>query len=576
MRERVAVTGGKFFGLTMPRLSFGVVYACLMLFATFVGVLLWQINTPLCSDDYVYSLAPTYGEYSDYAFWWCEGGEYTSADEVWRGIAGHALESNTRLTNLLYILVGLLPLPVVKTICGLSVWLMYASLMFYALGRRGLGRPWLVLLATAAFWFVFPWWDTMQSSDFIFNYPLVSVLFVLWLYYYRRIDGFGGRGLAVFFVATGVLSLFHEGFTVPLCIYVFMDAILRKGSRRARLVRVGLCVVLAAGLLTIAALGSRGRIDSQNFTLEFYMQQLVWDRVKLVSGLLPCLLAITAIFVARVFGRGIPRTLFRHELWPCVAAMVGVCAMCVVLSFYSRAAWGGEIFAYIAFIKLCAFIRVGRRAVRMAARVVCVVSAAVYAWWFAELVYWQRAVTRSHEALADYVAPRRSLTCDIAYASMVHADDIPFYLNDIPAPVEEVQNFNNATFTRYWGRKGSRVMLFLPERFKGISPDSLPVIPGNARFRGDYPYLFFDRPYNGLLRIKGGEYREGHNPLMKILNVVKTAVFVGVDNVINPYVEANEILMPDSTVRYMVIAPIAPRTFRHREIIEIDTVGNMK
>lgn len=576
MKGRIGEKVKSIFGSVLSRPSFGGIYARLMLLVTFVGLLLWQINTPECSDDYAYSLAPTYGVYTDSGFWSCEGDEYSTAGEVWRGITGHALESNTRLTNLLYILVQLLPLPVVKTICGLIVWLMYASLLFYSLGRRGLRRPWLVLLATLAFWWIFPWWDTMQSSDFIFNYPLVSVLFVLWLHFYGRVDGFDKRRLFVFFVATCVLALFHEGFTVPLCFYVFADAILRNTSRRERIVRLMLCVVLAFGVLVIVFLGSKGRVESQNYTLEFYLQQLVWDRVKLVFGLLPLLLAFAALFAAKIFGRGIPRELFRRELWPCAVAMAGVCAMCVVLSFYSRAAWGGDIFAFVVFMRLCSFVAVGRPAVKMTARAVCIVSAVIYAWWFAELVHWQRVVTRCHEALVDYVSPRRTLTCDIAYSPRVHADDIPFYLNDIPAPVEEVQPFNNGTFTCYWGRKDARVMLLLPERFEGISPDSLPVIPGNAGFRGDYPYIFIDKPYNGMLMIKGGEYREGHNPLMKIMNSVKTAVFGGADNVINPYVESNTILMPDSSERYIVIVPLTPRTFRYREIIEIDTIANVK
>ncbi|MDE6277206.1 MAG: hypothetical protein K2M06_03775 [Muribaculaceae bacterium] len=552
------------------RRPFGRVFYLVVMAITFVGALGWQMSTPMCSDDYVYALAPTYGEYSEEGFWNCLGEEYETIDELWRGIAGHALLSNARLTNLVFIPAQLMPLPVLKFVCGMFVWLMFAGLVIVSLNRQERCRAGLMVLAVVCFWFFFPWRDSMQSSDFIFNYPLVSAAMLAWIYFYERLDGMSRRGRIALALSCFVLSLLHEGFTIPLAFYVFTEVL--SGDKRLRLYRLGLCAIMVAGVGTMLAMGTSGRLSVFDFSFGHYSQQLQWDKVKLVSNLLPGMLAVAWIAGLRLFDRGIDGETFGRKLWPLAGGIAGGALMCVVLGFYSRATWAVDIFTVMAFLRLGALTMRNARPGRVW-KYVAMFGIVVYGAWIYELVRWQRAVMACNEQLVAELAPRGSLGCDVVYAPQIHGDDIPFYLMDIPMPVEEVMTFNNRTFAMYWVRRGVAGVLILPEEFRGMAPDSLRPIEGNAGFRGDYPYLYIDKPYKGHLEVRIGRFTGCYNPLMRALAELKPRLFGGEEDVINPYVETMEIMMADSTVRYMAVMPSGPRTARHREIMSIDTIA---
>lgn len=552
------------------RLSYGRVFRFLVLAITFVAALGWQMSAPVCSDDWVYLLAAPSEGYSDYSFWHAEGEAYETAGQVWETIAGHARMSTARLTNLIYIPVQLLPHGVLKFICGLLVWLMFVGLMALSVPRVWRMRPGLLMTAVFMFWFIFPWYDSMQSSAYIFNYPLVTVVMAVWLWLYRRIGNACASKRAFFAVFTLIVSLFHEGFTIPLGCYVFTAVALGPKSERGYGFFMVLLMITGVGLEV--ALGTGERVAGYTITIEGIIRNVRWTKVKILTSMLPCIVALGAIVYARLFVRRIPREEFTGFLFPCAGGMIGGFLMCFALSFFSRATWPAEVFAFLSIMRLAGYLRVRRVLVQRMVRVAGVLFIGVYCAWVYELVRWQRLSSAGQEAVVRALYPRGSRGCDVVYAQVVHADDIPFYLMDMAAPVEEVQRFNNRTLALYWTRRGVDGLLVLPEWMEGIATDSIRPIAGNAHFRGEYPYLFTDKPYKGHIVVRAGEYRGGYNPLMRLARRVTPRLFGGEDVVAYPYVESEEVMMPDSSVRYMVLPECGPRTFRYREILSVDTI----
>ncbi|MDE6311472.1 MAG: hypothetical protein K2L96_06605 [Muribaculaceae bacterium] len=556
------------------KLTYGRVFYILVLAVTFAAALGWQISAPVCSDDWVYSLAAPEGGYSDEGFWNAEGEAYRTAGQVWESVVGHARLSNARLTNLIYIPVQLVPHAVLKVICGLLVWMMFAGMYVLSVPKGSRARGGLLMVAVAAFWTVFPWYDSMQSSDFIFNYPLVTVVMLVWLSCYLRMDGAGLRRRVLFAGFTFVVSLFHEGFTIPMGFFVFTSAIC--GGKELRKYRLCLCALMIVAVGLMASMGTGERVGMLRFSLADMGRFLRWSWLKILFDTLPCIIALAAIVGVRFFARRIPREEFRRFLWPCAGAIVGGILMCMVLQFFSRAVWGADVFAFLVIMRLCSYLRVRGELLRGAIKAVGVLFICAYVAWTYELVRWQKLSAAGQESLVAAVSPRGSLGCDVAYASLVHADDIPFYLLDIPVPVEEVMSFNNRTFAKYWTRRGVPALLVLPESMKGLDPDSIMPIAGNARFRGVYPYLFMDRPYKGHIAVKAGVFRKGCNPVMKLVAELKPLLFGGEEGTAHPYVETKEVMMPDSSVWYMILPECGPRTFRYREIMRIDTIDGGK
>ena len=110
---------------------------------TFLGAIIWQLFTPMCVDDYVYSLAPVDDVYNDDDYWMCLGKEFNSFSQLIEVCRGHFLDSNMRLSNLLFILVQMLPLWIVKTICGLSIVLMFWGIFCIAIQKNKRKNPFL-------------------------------------------------------------------------------------------------------------------------------------------------------------------------------------------------------------------------------------------------------------------------------------------------------------------------------------------------------------------------------------------------------------------------------------------------
>lgn len=546
--------------------SFPRVYYYAVVTLTLAGCIVWQMLCPWCADDLPYSLAPFAGIYSDNGFWNDLGDEYGSLSELWTGISGHAMMSNARLSNLLYIVVQLLPVAVVKFICGLLCAGMYLGLLFLGIPAERRRNPWLVTLVTLLFWVLFPWDDFMQSSDFVFNYPLPSVAVLLWLYFYRRADGLSPWGKVGLALLTVPVAWLHEAFTVPLGAYVFLDWLLRGRRSWYPLLLEAIMVSVVLGM---SAIGSSTRLEGYVFSASVILGSLRAGLFHFLKGMSIALLSLFLIGTVALLRRGSERRRFVQVFFPCAGAILCGIAVCIVLRTYERAAWGLDLFVCLALTGLVSEAKVLPR-VGVAPAAVFAVLAGGYAFWLSSLCVWQYRSTEGTYALYRALEPRGGRGFGPVYVDRVYSRDLPFYLMGLNVPVDERNKYNNYTIANYFTRGRDVGVLVLPEKFRGVPIDSMPGIPGNAGARGEAPFYILDRPYEGCLSLTGGEYRPGNNPAAPLLGKLKGMIPGVSGDRTEPHVESVPFIDADSVLRYFIIVEPLPASFGNREIVRVD------
>lgn len=550
----------------------GRVFCIAIIIMSFVGCLVWQMSCPRCSDDYIYASAPVGGVFDEDEYWNCAGGDYQDFDEIWMTIKGHFSVINSRISNHLYIVVQLLPVPVVKVICGVIVGLMYIMLLRFSLTRWERRRPLYVGIYTLLFWVIFPWYDILQSSVFVFNYPLSAVLILWFISLYRNIDKYGIAGKTGLLLFAFVCGLYHEGFTVPLGAYVFGDIIIRRREvGRGNLWRMAVLAMLVGAVLVMWACGSGSRLSHFGFSLQLVQMWFRWNAKKILVGALPGLV-LCGLCVYDLFAHKSTLRALVAKLGPVAFAYFVGLLMCFFLNFYDRAMWGAYVFATAAIMQ--ALVIADIKEVKWGRGVACVgtLIALFYGAWLVELVVWQRRVTAVDACLIKQLEPRNSHFAAIAYADRVWRDDIPFYLMDIPCPVEEIYEYNNKIFSHYWVDWRAERLAVLPEAMRNVPFDSLPTYEGNAGFRGKWPFILSEYPFKGQVEIYGGVYNGKQNPFISLIVGAREVIFDSPANIIQPPIETEPVVLPDSTIIHVALMTRMPITFRYRPILRVDTL----
>ncbi|GEM_PF-2658401 len=556
----------------MPKsaVSYPKAYFFAVVALTAVGCVLWQMLCPWCSDDIPYSLAPFGEEYTDRDFWNAAGPAYSSAAQLWEGISGHLLYTSGRLSNILYIIVQLMPLRFVKLVCGLVCGMMYLGLVYFSVPEEKRGNPWLISLLTLLFWVMFPWDDTMQASVYVFNYPLPSVLMLLWLYFYFRSGEMDRKGKLVLLACAVPVAWMHEAFAVALCAFVFFDWLLNRRASRFPLAAAAL--IAGVVLFELLFLGTGGRVADVSFARDEIIQYYVWNKVRLVRDFAPVFVSLLLFGALLIFlPRGKKGAFFRRYA-PFAGAMAVGLFSTILLRSVGRGAWAVEIFGCILLVRLAGELPWPRK-IGTAVKAFFTILAGAYAFWLSELCAWQYRSTCGTEAVYRDLSPRGKAT-GIAYADRVYAADMPFYLMDFTVPVDEKNFCNNFFVAAYFSASYAPGILVLPERYRDIPVDSLPALPGTAVFRGEPPYLVSDYPYTGRVRLKGAEYLEGHNPLAPAMAGLKQRIFGIPADEAEPMVSTVPFVAQDSTVRYFLTIYQLPLSFRNRRIAAVDTLGN--
>lgn len=540
----------------------------LLLAITLAGAVGWQLLCyPVC-DDYLYRLLPPADTQSMERLdeWMPLAEQISSPDEYLQAVAVNFRAYNGRLANFLYMTVAPGPLPVDKAVCGLLVFLMFILLLRTGLPTGMRMGPWYVVLGIILFWIVFPWGDGMESSAYIFNYPGSSVLMLCFVLRYGNFESFGPGGKCGMVLFAFVMGWMHEAFALCLGAYIVGYGL---QSRRWGVWQWALLVAGSAGLALILLSAMHVRLNSwaQGRELNIFTLR---NELVYVSGVLLTVLgaALCGIWTLRRRKSGADGR-SRAELCGFLLAMlVGIC-VCIVLGQYRRVRWAADVFVVLIFLRTAAVwlpgvLRLVSREVVLAG---CVVFAGLYAWWFAGVLTWQKRVRDVCVVAERAVAPRYSTGASVLYAPLIREWGVPWYYLGLPYPVYSSYYFCDF-FGAYW--TGNRDLAFMPEQFRGLSFQELPQVEGTAGVRGEYPWLYIDREYQGIFAVQGGEADFSKAPGPWFVDKLNGLIHGGSD-VVYPVASLTPVCIEGAERIYRVNLDL-PYSFGRRDIIRVDTV----
>lgn len=549
-------------------LTFGKFYFLVAVALTFVGALAWQLNTGMNLDDYVYSLATPLGEtYDESRFWDCESVEYTSTSQLLEVIRGHFCDTSSRFTNFIFIILQFLPVPILKTICGLLIGFTFLGIMIYSLTKKYVVNPILVVIGILAFWLFLPWQNGMYSSAYIFNYVLPSCLWILWLYLYRKIEILTYRQTVLFALYTTFISFFHEGFTIPIGCFVFVDNMFYKFRSSRRWV---LWAIMFAVVITMLFFGSGERFD-KNFSLD--IESVFHSRgIEIFIDSFGFFIALFLIIFDGIFSRKISKTLYCHEILPILIGCLPMFFCYLYLTPSPRTLWCVNLFSIILVLE---FSRVyfGHLSLTVVSRFFLALFLGIYGIWLWQIVSWTIKFKKENEALIEIVSPRKSYNNGIIFFDKTHYKDLPYYFLRIPPTYFEY--YESVSFVKYWINSNREELLFLPKKYKKLPLDSLPLYNGNAKIRGIWPYLISEKPYKGTILITCGDFEKNSNPIFKGVKYLREKITGHEVNDLPVYFTTEEMMWQDSTIIYGGKLPPLPRTFQWRTILSIDTLENL-
>lgn len=543
-------------------------YFWIVLAISFIGILAWQLVCPKYLDDYPYSLLSFKNStYTNEAFWNSRGAEATSFNDLFDGMWDHYSQFNSRLSNMLFILVNMLPLKIVKLLCGLAIIGTFIGIIYYSLGKNGLKRWWLIVIGVLSFWIMFPWSEHMPSGDLVFNYPVAACFIIGWLFVYRKINTFSINQKVIFWVYTFIMSLYHEGFTIPLGCYLFMDIVLNHRHSKLRWMAL-IIMIFSVIWMVVFGLGSRLARNGISFNWSFLFQI---RGIEMIIDFCPSIFALGCMIFAKIFSKRINKDIFKKEFYPYSAAILSSLLIYIFIYSAPRALWCGDMFSIIMVLRIL-YLSFQSKTDKPVFIYLGYAFVLVYAWWLFELVWWQKKAVDDDRKIVEIVSPRRSYPWNIVYEDKLQFKDVPWYLLNIPVPLYE--NGCIDFFATYWLKEGFKEVIVLPERYEGKDFEELPLIAGNAGVRGQWPYLLIDRPYNGRLKVICGDFEDNSNPFIPFISDIRKFVAGYSSNEFYPIYEPEEIQGPFSRKIYGgKVAPL-PRTFQWRTIVAVDTLEN--
>ncbi len=535
---------------------------------TLIGAIWWQLLCYPISDDYLYRLVPPEDTCDMTAMdeWMPMAGEISSAGDYFRAVEVNFRAYNGRLANFAYMLVSNWPLMMNKLLCGLSIFLMFYLLLRMGLPGKGRLTPWYVALGVALLWIVFPWNDGMQSSAFIFNYVVSSVMLLGFMLLYRRFDSFGPGGkwaMAFFAFAMGWV---HEGFAICLGAYLVGYGIVSRSWDRWHWL---LLIAGGAGLSLILLSAVHARFDSWTETRELNIYSLRADLVFISGVLFPVFLGILCVwFMFRRFAGDACR-IQRAELAGFLLAMTAGICMCLVLGIYRRVRWPADVFVVLILLRGSALWLPGdgRGVGRRVLTGCCALFAALYAVWFGGVLGWQNRIRHLCVEAENMVWPRYSTNSGVLYAPLIAETDVPWFYLGLPYPVYSSYYFSDF-FGAYW--TGNLDLAFVPEKFKGRSFCELPAVPGNAGVRGEYPWFYIDRKYDGLYEVLGEELDFWEAPGPWAVDKVK-GTMLGRTDLVHPLAQLTPVNVNEADTMYRVYFRL-PYSFLRRRILRVDTL----
>ena len=435
-----------------------------------LGALAWRALCPPSADDFFYMMIHPWDN-----TWPVE--DIRSWSDIWDSIVMHYNMSNGRLVNFLAYGVMALPQWAVAIFCAATVAALPVLTLALAGGRKALGNASALALCTLALWLFCPWYDMMQSANFLMNYAFatdcVLVLMLLW----RREQTWRPRNLLWYYPLLVVVCYLHEAST---CIFLAWAGVESLVNWRGRFPwKKALAIVLGIAILVVIVTspGTWGRVGNEHKTA-----------LKLPFFLIVASVG-TWLFGALLLAAGVLRKFnwaFWKQMLPVVAAVVtGMLIPTVVWSPY-RALFGPMTMSVagmmMMYLGLC---RPGARWQSVVAAVASVVLVAFYV----NLAYWQNIVREDFERCSAEVLKKDN---NIVFLDLHDPTEMPITTLGIPQ-ISRYHSVFHSMFEHCRLRHVVLPSLPLPKAWEEKKIDEWPSLPGMPDFH---------EPWEGLLLSK--------------------------------------------------------------------------
>ena len=455
----------------------------------FAGAMAWRFQWVPSADDLIY-LRKTLA-----ANFFVVGNEPISTfADLCESIKIHYLYFIPRLTNFIAMALLMQPPWLVDIVCGLFVAVLPLLVAMLVGGGRTLRDPLTLALATFLVWLCCPWYNCMESVDFLINYVFTADgILLLMILYCRDKTWFKYRTLWWFIPLTMICCIMHETMTLSFLAWAVMRAIvLRKISKKE------LAVILTAfvGLIYLmTGPGMVSRVNEVNFILSLHN----------IRGLLNPPLSVTVVSIFVVAWLCIPkiRKMLNNELPLLAASIVGI-----AISFYSNINDRSLLFPTLCSIVIILQLfdlwfrtRIGAKWSLAIVSIITIVLAA----FFSELAWWSNKVAKDCQAVIRQIETTGS---NIVFADIISREDLPWYVLDIPFADQLTSWHHIEYYSRFYGFK-DRIIVVLPTAFRGKPIREWHKLPGdnpwygtNYRFFADHSYFVpaIDITYGDTLR----------------------------------------------------------------------------
>lgn len=427
---------------------------------TILIAFLWQINTPMHTDDFLFKYLG--GDDFEKAFY-CKGEAITSVEQLPPVIISHWQSANGRLSNIVYICSEVLPYNLVKVICGIMMGILAAMFWKWS-GRKSLRNDALSAAFPLLYWTGMQWYDQMQSCDFQFNYTIPSIFIIGCLFYFFKSHR---KPNAWAWILLSVFSLWHEGFTLIMLAFFGVQWLIKRDKTTFIV-----CWVLFAGALLQIFSGTQGRLNfiASESSPEFYQ----WTR--LITESWCSIVAIVWWLIRRRKISNEQRNILDRFGLGLIGGWVVVFIMIFVIAPPQRAHWPNDVLA------ICFIILLLKTYEPLHFKMwIRIALTALYILWGSSLIATQYKVTEfTNYALSEIKKGNDVIKDETDFLSRKQ----PFWLMDMCRPqYNPFREFEHRALALGATNGDKRTYVMLPDSLYGKPFEMWPKLPGKNDLR---------------------------------------------------------------------------------------------
>lgn len=544
--------------------SSGKILAWLLVALTFAGAMVWDWHTPVSADDWCYLTVPAEGD--NIGFWGGRGRHIESWSDVGESISRHFGMFNGRLPNMIHTILAHIGHGPESLLLGICIGL-FALLLALAGDTRRRLTPWSAMLAIVLMWSAMPWYDYFQSLDFQMNYVPTSAMVLGLILLFPKINAMSRKAYASTLVPALLTGWMHEGFTIPLLIWIGVSSIVNPALRTRR--TAGWFAALTIGLIIILIGGITRRLGVQSALIDYSL--LRFHATRIISAMWPLFIALVFTAIELFINKKARRDTLL-SLAPLFAAALTAAAMPVVLMLFDRVYWPMALFSSLIIMRIAT--RWFERTPETIANYNAVLFIGLYAWWLVSLCKYEARIGAEYQATVAQFEARQAQGLPfsgVIYLDAIHDDEIPSELMGIVRqPLDDGLTTNR--FASYYGGFFEFAIATDPT-LEGKSFEDWPLMPGNSGLRGRWPMLATADTTHAHLIATAGLPTQNMPVFDRFLVAAKGFIGQPTDTVEHIFQFAYKpIAMPNGSTVYRCLIDNMPRTFRHRPILRVDTL----